>query len=216
MEEHSVPTEHNRLPLCNGPIAVQESSNRSLRPPAALSKAQMKRTQPLGDPVNARLRALLAEMDDDALARLWLPPTVPYVQQQGGGGASKTLVFTSWAAAPTAIAAAVNLSVEPAPRRGRITQQEEPARALLEPTPSQVDLPPGRTAGAPGRRSRMRPAAHLPLRRAAIDPWGSHGECAGCAHWEWAASIARQAPCGPPACRCGVAARRGSPVVPST
>lgn len=94
-------------------------SSQSLRPPAALSKAQLKRTQPLGDPANARLRALLAEMDDDARARLWLPPTVPYVQQQGGGGASKTLVFTSWAAAPTAIAAAVNLSVEPAPRRSQ-------------------------------------------------------------------------------------------------
>lgn len=107
--------DHNYV---TGRLLSKGASPRNLRHPAALSKAQLQRKQAISEPVNARLRSLLKELGDDAQPRLWLPPTIPYIQRQGGGGASKTLVFTSWSAAPAAIAATMNLVVEPAPRRG--------------------------------------------------------------------------------------------------
>lgn len=95
-----------------GRILSKGASSRSLRPPAALTKPQLQKRS-VSEPVHARLRALLAEMGHDAAPRLWLPPTVPYIAPKFTNGVSKTLVFTSWAAAPGAIAATVNLVVEP-------------------------------------------------------------------------------------------------------
>lgn len=89
--------------------------------PAALTSSQLYRKAPLVDPVHPRLRAMIEEMGDDARARrLWLPPTRPYVEDPSrvlDDPPSKTLVFTSWGAAPPAIATALNLFVEPRPGR---------------------------------------------------------------------------------------------------
>lgn len=160
-----------------GRLLSRSASPRSLRPPAALSKAQLQRKQPLTEPVNARLRALLEEMGEDAKPRLWLPPTVPYVKQDTAAGTSKTLVFTSWTAAPAAIAATVNLVVEPAPRRG----EKHSKKSRLElysnriPTKSTYLLaaPLVRLAEVPGcdplhlaRQSDQRPSPHDLVARA--------------------------------------------------
>lgn len=110
--------------------------------PAVLTKGELARRRPLRDPVHPRLRALVQEMAADAIApRLWLPPTLPYVEQAlpAEGPATKTLVFTSWAAAPPAIATAMNLMVEPRPgrpkdlefsRKNRTSGTHEPVRSV--------------------------------------------------------------------------------------
>ena len=60
---------------------------------------------------NARLRSLAKGTIDTGLWKLcWLPPSMPYYEPAGpygelaGNDLTKTLVFSSWAAAPTAIA----------------------------------------------------------------------------------------------------------------
>lgn len=94
-----------------------------LPPLAALTSAQLYRRVPLGEPVHARLRAMIQEMGSDATEhRLWLPPTRPYVEDLSrvlDNPPSKTLVFTSWGAAPPAIATALNLFAEPRPGRAK-------------------------------------------------------------------------------------------------
>ncbi len=88
---------------------------------AALTSSQLYRETPLVDPVHPRLRAMIREMGTDAkYHRLWLPPTRPYVEdlsRESDNPPSKTLVFTSWGAAPQSIATALNLYVEPRPGR---------------------------------------------------------------------------------------------------
>lgn len=88
--------------------------------PAALSSSQLYRRAPLSGPAHPRLRAMIEEMGQDADGgRLWLSPTQPYVEHFSRADEtppSKTLVFTSWAAAPPAIATALNLCCEPRPR----------------------------------------------------------------------------------------------------
>jgi len=94
---------------------------RRLPSPAALTSSQLQRKVSLGHPVHPRLRAMIKEMGSDAQERrLWLPPTRPYLAHPSrvlDNPASKTLVFTSWGAAPPAIATALNLFVEPSPGR---------------------------------------------------------------------------------------------------
>lgn len=89
--------------------------------PAALTWDQLYRIEPLQDPVHPRLRAMIKVMGRDAeVCRLWLPPSCPYVEDPSrilDNPPSKTLVFTSWGAAPPAIATALNLYVEPRPGR---------------------------------------------------------------------------------------------------
>lgn len=69
------------------------------------------------DPGNSRLRALKAETIDAGLWRLlWLPPSMPYYRPGGAyadvdaAATTKRLIFSSWAAAPTAIAALLSWS----------------------------------------------------------------------------------------------------------
>lgn len=89
--------------------------------PAALTASQLCRKTPLVSPVHPRLRAMIKEMGSDAGARrLWLPPTRSYIDDPSRAFEnlpSKTLVFTSWGAAPPAIATALNLCFEPRPGR---------------------------------------------------------------------------------------------------
>ncbi|MFG6433559.1 hypothetical protein [Roseateles sp. LYH14W] len=89
---------------------------RRLRAPSALTVGQLERNSSLGDIGHPRLRALIGAMGRDAQDhRLWLAPTVPYIcdpDRIPGVGPSKTLVFTSWSAAPPAIATALNLHAE--------------------------------------------------------------------------------------------------------
>jgi hypothetical protein len=88
--------------------------------PAALTSSQLYRNVPLLSPVHPRLRAMMREMGNDAEGRrLWLPPTRPYVANSSralDNSPSKTLVFTSWGAAPPVIATALNLCIEPRPK----------------------------------------------------------------------------------------------------
>lgn len=83
---------------------------------ALLTNAQVIRRSDLGgsgeiEPGNARLRQLMAETVDRGLWRLlWLPPSMPYHEPTGPyaeidpESVTKRLIFSSWAAAPTAIA----------------------------------------------------------------------------------------------------------------
>ncbi|QGG94359.1 DEAD/DEAH box helicase family protein [Actinomarinicola tropica] len=64
------------------------------------------------DPGNARLRSLVAETAGDAWWQLlWMPPSLPYLEPSGAYARddadqlTKRLIFSSWAATPTAIAA---------------------------------------------------------------------------------------------------------------
>ena len=64
------------------------------------------------EPANARLRALHEETIGSGLWKLlWLPPSMPYYEQSGvfagldPATTTKRLIFSSWAAAPTSIAA---------------------------------------------------------------------------------------------------------------
>ena len=95
--------------------------NRRPPEPAALTSSQLYRNKPLPGPAHPRLRAMIAEMGQDAKGgRLWLPPMQPYVESPSrvdDHPPSKTLVFTSWGAAPPAIATALNLCCEPRPKR---------------------------------------------------------------------------------------------------
>ncbi|UVA79571.1 DEAD/DEAH box helicase family protein [Pandoraea commovens] len=101
--------------------AFAEAVGKRLPVPAALTSSQLNRKAPLVDPAHPRLRAMMKEMGTDAKdRRLWLPPTRPYVENPSrslDNPPSKTLVFTSWSAAPPAIATALNLCVEPRPSR---------------------------------------------------------------------------------------------------
>ncbi|WP_322047428.1 DEAD/DEAH box helicase family protein [Paraburkholderia sp. J67] len=96
---------------------------RRLPTPAALNCSQLYRRASLPGPAHPRLRAMIDEMGKDAEGgRLWLPPTRPYVEhpsRAGENSPSKTLVFTSWGAAPPAIATALNLCCEPRPQSRR-------------------------------------------------------------------------------------------------
>ena len=63
------------------------------------------------EPANARLRQLVSETLDRGLWRLlWLPPSMPYHEPAGAYAeidpalVTKRLIFSSWAAAPSAIA----------------------------------------------------------------------------------------------------------------
>jgi len=69
------------------------------------------------EPGNARLRQLMAETLDKGLWRLlWLPPSMPYHQPAGAYAeidpltTTKSLIFSSWAAAPSAIASILSLT----------------------------------------------------------------------------------------------------------
>lgn len=89
--------------------------------PAGLTSAQLRREKPMGSPTHPRLRALMKALGADGQEhRLWLPPSLPYIHKPSRVTAdppSKTLIFTSWGAAPPAISTALNLLVEPKPSR---------------------------------------------------------------------------------------------------
>ena len=101
------------------------------------------------DPANARLRALLFDVVDSGLWQcLWLPPAHttyrPTGAFDGAAGATKRLVFSSWAVVPRVISALVSYEVE---RRAFLTEDPEtqntaatrerrrPLRAQLRPGP---------------------------------------------------------------------------------
>ena len=71
------------------------------------------------DPANARLRSLLAWVEQARLWELlWLPPALPYYSARGpwesarGAGLSKRLVFSTWNVVPKAVAGLVSYDVE--------------------------------------------------------------------------------------------------------
>lgn len=69
------------------------------------------------EPANARLRLLFQEVVDSGLWRLlWMPPSLPYWQPEGGFAlvrqATKTLIFSGWNVVPDAIAAMLSYEVE--------------------------------------------------------------------------------------------------------
>lgn len=125
--------------------AMETVSGRRLANPAALTPSQLGRQQGrrITEPAHARLRAAQAAMGDDARKTgLWLPPTFPYVAdptRKAEDPPSKTLIFTSWRAAPPAISTTLNLMVESRPegrkdlefaRHNRRTGKSEPVRSV--------------------------------------------------------------------------------------
>jgi hypothetical protein len=71
------------------------------------------------DPMNARLRALLADtVERDMWRLLWLPPSLPYYQTSGPfanageHGLTKRLVFSSWKVVPKVIASILSHEAE--------------------------------------------------------------------------------------------------------
>jgi hypothetical protein len=71
------------------------------------------------DPGNARLRRLAADtVDADWWKLLWLPPSLPYTSPGGpyaepfAADITKRLVFSSWSATPTAVAALLSYEAE--------------------------------------------------------------------------------------------------------
>ncbi|MFP4038045.1 MAG: helicase-related protein, partial [Desulfobacteraceae bacterium] len=72
------------------------------------------------DPANARLRGFLRDtLDSGAWKLLWIPPSLPYYQPERGPFAdlrlsetTKTLVFSSWAVVPKAIAMMASYEAE--------------------------------------------------------------------------------------------------------
>lgn len=125
----------------------QRLERRAQRPPeglAAMLHARrdlllradaVKRYEPL-PMANARLRALASQTIDKGLWRLlWLPPSVPYIAPTGRyaevdrDAATKSLVFSSWNAAPDGIAALLSYEserrvMEAAGRRGEFGYDE--------------------------------------------------------------------------------------------
>lgn len=115
------------------------------------------------EPANARLRMLTAETLGRGLWRLlWMPPSMPYHEPAGAHAkvdptfVTKRLVFSSWAAAPSAIASLLSWTAlhrmqeavqgEP-PTRARLTYRMEERRpsgmsalALFVPTPALAEL----------------------------------------------------------------------------
>lgn len=115
------------------------------------------------EPGNARLRQLVAETLDRGLWRLlWLPPSMPYHEPSGAYAEvdptflTKRLIFSSWAAAPTAIASLLSWAAVhriqatvdgDGPTRPRLAYRIEEARpagmtalALFLPTPNLAGL----------------------------------------------------------------------------
>ena len=135
---------------------------------ALLTNAQVIRRSDLRgsgeiEPGNARLRQLMAETVDRGLWRLlWLPPSMPYHEPAGPyaeidpASVTKHLVFSSWAAAPTAIASLLSwtathrmqVAIEgDGPTRPRLAYRMEEGRpagmtalALFLPTPGLADF----------------------------------------------------------------------------
>jgi hypothetical protein len=128
-----------------------------------LAKAQVIRRSQLTkneeiEPANARLRQLTTETVDRGLWRLlWVPPSIPY-HEPGGAYAeidpawvTKRLIFSSWAAAPSAIASLLSWSANrrmgDGPTRPRLAYRMEEGRpagmtalALFLPTPGLAEL----------------------------------------------------------------------------
>ena len=135
---------------------------------ALLANAQVIRRSDLSgdgeiEPGNARLRQLMAETVDRGLWRLlWLPPSMPYHEPAGPyaeidpTSVTKHLIFSSWAAAPTAIASLLSWTAThrmqasvagDAPVRPRLAYRMEEGRpasmtalALFLPTPGLAKL----------------------------------------------------------------------------
>ena len=83
-----------------------------------IAKSDVEQFQPL-DWANARMRALAAETLDQGWWRLlWMPPSLPYHSLGGPYGSvdstaiTKHLIFSSWVAAPSAIASLLSYEVQ--------------------------------------------------------------------------------------------------------
>ncbi|MFV0318506.1 MAG: hypothetical protein ACK5O2_16280 [Microthrixaceae bacterium] len=119
--------------------------------------------QPI-EPANSRLRALKSEVIDSGLVKLlWLPPSMPYHKSGepfagvDASKATKRLIFSSWAAAPSSIAAVLS---------------HEALRQLLpestDPAPPRLTYPLG--DGRPERMTTLLLTIPLPGLAEASDP----------------------------------------------
>ncbi|MTH59992.1 DEAD/DEAH box helicase [Paracoccus litorisediminis] len=79
--------------------------------PAMVSEHKRQRFERI-PPGNGRMRALIEETLDqtDLHRRLWLPPSLPYLQ--GARRLTKTLIFSDWQMVPEAVAALVSYEAE--------------------------------------------------------------------------------------------------------
>jgi len=123
--------------------ALETSSGRAQLQPLLdrtqhLDRAALDGFRPV-DLGNGRLRALAAETVDDGWWRLlWVPPSLPYLTPAGpfaeatAQAVTKRLIFSSWSAAPTAIAALLSYEAERQLVAGsRLTRNTPAARAAI-------------------------------------------------------------------------------------
>ena len=99
-----------KSPSSRLPALIEEHSDRLL-------SADLIQRYATIDPANARLRAMVAEIEQSKLWQLlWMPPSLPYWQPagvyEGIGSVSKHLVFSAWNVVPDAIAAMLSYEVE--------------------------------------------------------------------------------------------------------
>ncbi|MBI2170311.1 MAG: hypothetical protein HYU28_12555 [Actinobacteria bacterium] len=93
---------------------VRPDVRRALAKTQHLDHAKLDAFEPV-DPGNARMRQLVADTVDSGWWRLlWMPPSLPYAPlsgpyaEPGVSDMTKRLIFSSWAATPTAIASLVS------------------------------------------------------------------------------------------------------------
>lgn len=87
---------------------------------------------------NARLRRLAEQtVDADWWQLLWMPPSMPYQQPEGpfvnSAGMTKRLLFSSWAATPTAVATLLSYEAERRIAEGRLIENTPEARRNMRP-----------------------------------------------------------------------------------
>jgi hypothetical protein len=175
------------------------------------------------EPGNARLRHLAADTVDAGWWQLlWIPPSLPYLTPAGpyaepfAADVTKRLVFSSWAATPTAVASLLSYEAERRVAEGsRLTENSATARrsianrlaysldgqrpqsmttlALFWPMPGLAaladPLPPAQAAAGPVDPAQLEQATAAQL--AAGLPDGATSRAAGSEAWYWAAALQR-------------------------
>jgi Helicase conserved C-terminal domain len=193
-----------------------------LRCTQRLDRQALRRYEPI-DFGNARLRNLAADTVDAGWWRLlWIPPSLPYFLPDGpyaepfAATVTKRLVFSSWAATPTAVAALLSYDVERRIAEGSRLAENTPAarRSIANRLAYNLDggRPQAMTTLAlfwpmPGLAALADPLAHA--RRAADPPTAADVEravaaefrpqlptvspsrAAGTEAWYWAAALRR-------------------------
>ena len=166
-----------------GDAPSSDALDGALKGTQQISGRALQRFRPL-DPGNPRLRALVQDTLDQGWWRLlWMPPSLPYVAPSGPyaepsvQGITKRLVFSSWTATPTAVAAILSYEAERRMAAGTNYTEYTPENRRRLAKHLQYPL----RGGAPARMSTLLlqwPMAEL---AAAVDPLRAVREAGGSA-----------------------------------